>query len=111
VIFSGITRCRILKHFIKDDVNFVEIEEVHDYVEDESTIEELTKKALAEFNVIAQKYARPGFPIRQLTVFDASLASVMVDTFAQIYIQNIEDKQLFLESIPGCQNFHNSYFY
>ncbi|MBQ6126334.1 MAG: endopeptidase La, partial [Erysipelotrichaceae bacterium] len=97
VIFSGITRCRILKHFIKDDVNFVEIEEVHDYVEDESTIEELTKKALAEFNVIAQKYARPGFPIRQLTVFDASLASVMVDTFAQIYIQNIEDKQLFLE--------------
>ena len=97
VIFSGITRCRILKHFIKDDVNFVEIEEVHDYVEDESSIEELTKKALAEFNVIAQKYARPGFPIRQLTVFDASLASVMVDTFAQIYIQNIEDKQLFLE--------------
>ncbi len=97
VIFSGISRCRILKHFIKDGVNFVEIEEVHDYVEDESSIEELTKKALAEFNVIAQKYARPGFPIRQLTVFDSSLASVMVDTFAQIYIQNIEDKQLFLE--------------
>ena len=97
VIFSGLTRCRVLKHFIKDDVNFVEIEEIHDYVEDESSIEELTKKALAEFNVIAQKYARPGFPIRQLTVFDASLASVMVDTFAQIYIQNIEDKQLFLE--------------
>ena len=38
VIFSGITRCRILKHFIKDDVNFVEIEEIHDYVEDESSI-------------------------------------------------------------------------
>ena len=97
VIFTGISRCRIIKHFIKEGVNFVEVEEIRDVVEDESSIELTTKKALAEFNVIAQKYARPGFPIRQLTVFDSSLASVLVDTFAQIYIQNIEDKQLFLE--------------
>ncbi|MBQ9425396.1 MAG: endopeptidase La [Erysipelotrichaceae bacterium] len=97
VVFSGLSRCRILKHFIKDDVNFVEIEEIRDYVEDESTIESLTRSALAEFNVIAQKYARPGFPIRQLTTFDATLASVLVDTFAQIYIQGVEEKQLFLE--------------
>ncbi|MBQ1482147.1 MAG: endopeptidase La [Erysipelotrichaceae bacterium] len=97
VVFSGLTRCRITKHFIKNDVNFVEIEEIRDVVEDESVIEEMTKKALAEFNVIAQKFARPGFPIRQFTVFDSALASVLVDTFAQIYIQNVEDKQLFLE--------------
>jgi len=97
VIFSGISRCRITKHFLKDGVNFVEVEEFPDEVEDESEIETLTKKALAEFNVIAQKYNRPGFPIRQLTNFDAALASVLVDTFAQIYIQNIEEKQLFLE--------------
>ncbi|MCR4634093.1 MAG: endopeptidase La [Erysipelotrichaceae bacterium] len=97
VVFSGLTRCRITKHFIKDDVNFVEIEEIRDVVEDDSVIEDLTKKALAEFNVIAQKFARPGFPIRQFTVFDSALASVLVDTFAQIYIQNVEDKQLFLE--------------
>ena len=97
VVFSGLTRCRITKHFIKNDVNFVEIEEICDVVEDESVIEEMTKKALAEFNVIAQKFARPGFPIRQFTVFDSALASVLVDTFAQIYIQNVEDKQLFLE--------------
>ena len=97
VIFSGVSRCRILKHFIKDDVNFVEVEELHDLVEDDTHIESLTKKALSEFNVIAQKYARPGFPIKQFSVFDATLASILVDTFAQIYIQNIEDKQLFLE--------------
>ena len=97
VIFTGLSRCRILKHFIKNDVNFVEVEEIQDVVEDESVIEEQTKKALAEFNVIAQKYARPGFPIRQFSNFDATLASVIVDTFAQIYIQNVEDKQLFLE--------------
>ena len=97
VIFTGMTRCRITKHYIKDDVNFVEVEEILDTVEDEDQIEILTKKALAEFNVIAQKFGRPGFPIRQLTSFDATMASVLVDTFAQIYIQNVEDKQLFLE--------------
>ena len=97
VVFNGLTRCHITKHFIKHDVNFVEIEEINDYVEDESVIEDLTKRALAEFNVIAQKYARPGFPVRQFTVFDSSLASVLVDTFAQIYIQNVEEKQMFLE--------------
>ncbi len=97
VIFTGMTRCRITKHFIKDDVNFVEVEEILDTVEDEEQIEILTKKALAEFNVIAQKFGRPGFPIRQLTSFDSTMASVLVDTFAQIYIQNVEDKQLFLE--------------
>ena len=26
VVFSGITRCRILKHYLKDGVNFVEVE-------------------------------------------------------------------------------------
>ncbi|MBR4461001.1 MAG: endopeptidase La [Erysipelotrichaceae bacterium] len=97
VIFSGITRCRITKHFIKDDVNFVEVEEIQDTVSNDSEIEELTKRALAEFNAIAQKYNRPGFPIRQLNVFDASLASVLVDTFAQIYVQDIGIKQMFLE--------------
>ena len=88
VIFSGLTRCRIIKHFLKDDVNFVEIEEIYDVVEDEEIIESTTKKALAEFNLIAQKYGRPGFPVRQLSNFDSALASVLVDTFAQIYIQN-----------------------
>ena len=97
VIFSGLTRCRITKHFLKDGVNFVEIDEIFDVVEDEAIIESSTKKALAEFNLIAQKYGRPGFPVRQLSNFDSALASVLVDTFAQIYIQNIEDKQLFLE--------------
>ena len=97
VIFTGISRCKIVKHFIKEDVNFVEVEEIFDEVENPEEIELTTKKALAEFNLIAQKYARPGFPIRQLTSFDASLASVLVDTFAQIYVQNLEEKQTFLE--------------
>lgn len=97
VIFSGLTRCRITKHFLKEGVNFVEIDEIFDVVDDEEIIESTTKKALAEFNLIAQKYGRPGFPVRQLSNFDSALASVLVDTFAQIYIQNIEDKQLFLE--------------
>ena len=106
VIFSGLTRCRITKHFSKDETNFVEVEEIYDVVDDEQEIEALTKKALAEFNVIAQKYARPGFPVRQLTIFDSKLASVLVDTFAQIYLQNIEDKQLFLEEENVTERIH-----
>lgn len=106
VVFSGITRCRILKHYLKDGVNFVEVEEINDVVDNDAEIESLTKKALAEFNVIAQKYARPGFSIRQLTVFDSTLASVLVDTFAQIYVQNIEDKQLFLEESNVTNRIH-----
>ena len=94
VVFTGISRCRITKHFIKEDVNFVEIEDVRDFVEDESTISDLTKSALAEFNLTAQKFGRPGFPVRQYTDFDAALASVLVDTFAQIYIQNIVNRRL-----------------
>ena len=97
VVFSGSARCRIMKHFIKDDVNFVEVEEMPDIIEDESVIEDLTKRALSEFNLIAQKYGRPGFPVRQINSFDAAFASILVDTFAQIYVQNIEDKQIFLE--------------
>lgn len=97
VIFTGKQRCRITKHFLKEGVNFVEVDELADVVDNEEDIEKITQKALAEFNLIAQKYGRPGFPIRQISAYDASLASVLVDTFAQIYIQNISDKQIFLE--------------
>lgn len=103
VVFAGLCRCRITKHFIQDGVNFVEVEELLDQVDNESQIEELCKRALAEFNMIAQKYARPGFPVRQLTVFDSTLASVLVDTFAQIYIQGVDNKEVFLEETNVTQ--------
>ena len=106
VIFTGLSRCKITKQFVKDETNFVEIDELKDIVEDEQEIEVLTKKAIAEFNLIAQKYARPGFPIRQLNMFDAQLASVLVDTFAQLYLQNVVDKQLFLEEINVTNRVH-----
>ena len=106
VVFTGLSRCKITKHFVKDETNFVEVDELHDIVENEEEIETLTKKAIAEFNLIAQKYARPGFPIRQLTLFDAQLASVLVDTFAQLYLQNVVDKQLFLEEINVINRVH-----
>ena len=99
VVFTGLVRCKITKHFVKDETNFVEVEELKDVVDNEEEIETLTKKAIAEFNLMAQKYARPGFPIRQLTLFDSALASALVDTFAQLYLTNVVDKQLFLEEI------------
>ena len=106
VVFTGLCRCKITKHFIKDETNFVEVQELNDVIENEEEIETLTKKAIAEFNLMAQKYARPGFPIRQLTMFDAALASALVDTFAQLYLQNVVDKQLFLEEINVINRVH-----
>lgn len=97
VIFNGLSRCKITKHLTKDGCNFVEVDEVKDFVDDETKIEELTKKALSEFNALAQKYGRPGFPTRLITVFDAPLATTLVDTFAQIYLQSVQQKQEFLE--------------
>ena len=44
VVFTGISRCKINKHFIKDETNFVEVEELSDIVENEEEIEALTKK-------------------------------------------------------------------
>ena len=46
------------------------IDKYKEYNDNENDIEALTKRALAEFNTIAQKYGRPGFPIRTLTSFD-----------------------------------------
>ena len=106
VVFTGLSRCKITKHFVKDETNFVEVEELQDIVENPEEIETLTKKAIAEFNLIAQKYARPGFPVRQLSLFDAQLASVLVDTFAQLYLQNVVDKQTFLEEINVTNRVH-----
>lgn len=106
VIFTGLTRCKITKHFVKDDINFVEVEEQKDIITNEDEIEELTKKALAEFNVLAQKYGRPGFPVRQLTIFDSQLASILVDTFAQVYLQNIEEKIKYLEENDVMKRVH-----
>ena len=99
VIFNGVSRCKILKHYVDNDINFVEVEVLDDYYDDELEVEVLTKKALSEFNLIAQKYARPGFPFRKLLNFDYQLASVLVDTFAQIYVQTTQDKQEFLEIV------------
>ena len=97
VIFSGICRCKITKHFTNENTNFVEVDEVRDIIENPETIEDLAKKAIAEFNLIAQKYGRPGFPIKQLSSFDGQLASILADTFAQIYLQSVDEKQTFLE--------------
>jgi len=33
VVFVGIQRCHILKHYVKDDVNFVDVEILNDIIE------------------------------------------------------------------------------
>ena len=97
--FIALHRCRITKHFESEGINFVEIDILENIVDDEFEIEMLTKKALSEFNSIAQKYSKPGFPVSNLIRFDSKLASSLVDTFAQVYVQGISEKQKFLEEL------------
>jgi len=106
VVFEGVQRCHIKKHFLQDDINFVEVERYDDIIADDTEIEFLTKKALSEFNLIAQKYARPGFPIKQLAIFDASLGSILVDTFAQLYVQGVSEKEKYLEELDVIKRIH-----
>ena len=99
VVFAGVSRVRINNHYVKDNVKHVSVEVLNEDISDELSIKVICKKALTEFNVVAQKYGRPGFPIGGVVEFDAQLASSLVDTFAQVYIQNIEEKQKYLEEL------------
>ena len=99
VIFVGLQRCRVVKFYLQDEINHVEVELLNDEIGDELKIEVLCKKALLEFNFIAQKYGRPGFPIGNTNVFDSTVASSLVDTFAQVYVQGINEKEMYLEEL------------
>ena len=99
VIFAGVQRVKVIKHYMKDDIKHVSVELLDDVISNELEIEVICKKALTEFNVVAQKYGRPGFPIGNVIKFDAKLASSLVDTFAQVYIQGINEKEKYLEEL------------
>ncbi|MBR3227281.1 MAG: LON peptidase substrate-binding domain-containing protein, partial [Erysipelotrichaceae bacterium] len=97
VIFAGIARVKIFKHFINDGIRYVTANILDEDHGDELEIEVYCKKALTEFNLIAQKYSRPGFPIGNVVRFDSTLAASLVDTFAQIFIQEVAEKERYLE--------------
>ena len=96
VIFTGMCRCHIEKHYSLNDVSFVEVSELTDAVNLNESVDDMLKIALTEFNMVAKKYGRPGFIPKQ-TTYNPTMASVLCDTFAQLYVQGIEVKQTFLE--------------
>lgn len=99
VVFTGIQRCKINKFYENDGVKFVQVELLEDNVDDSIKIDVACRKALSEFNLIAQKYGRPGYALNSTTKFDGNLASSLVDTFAQLYIQDIDIKEKYLEEL------------
>ena len=99
VVFVGIKRCKVLSNQIINNVKFCNVIELQNDIKDEIAIEALTKKAISEFNGVAQKYGRPGFILNAQVEFDGNLCSNLVDTFAQIYVQKVSDKQEFLEEL------------
>lgn len=99
VIFTGLERVRVYSHYVENDVKHVAFEELQEDLSDELSIEVICKKALTEFNLVAQKFGKSGFPIGNVINFDGLLASSLVDTFAQIYVQNIDEKEKYLEEL------------
>jgi len=96
-IFSGVSRCYIKKHYELEGIHYVDVEIIDDIIGEDIQIEALLRTAISEFNEIAKRYNRPGFSPNAIDTFDGHIASVLVDTFAQIYVNNIVDKQSFLE--------------
>lgn len=99
VVFVGIDRCKVIERKLVDDVNFVDVEVLNNNIKNEYEIAALTKRAISEFNGVAQKYGRPGFILNAQSEFGSVLCSNLVDTFAQIYVQKIDEKQNFLEEL------------
>lgn len=99
VVFVGMDRCIVVETKQVDNVNFVDVETLKDNVKDDIQIQALTKKAISEFNGVAQKYGRPGFILNPQLDFGGNICSNLVDTFAQIYVQKIDEKQSFLEEL------------
>jgi len=97
--FIGNDRCHVKKFYVLDDVNFVDVEILNDDFSDPLEVEVLTKKALVEYNLIAQKQNRPSLMIKGISNFDIQLASLIVDSFANQFIRSFVDKQNFLEEI------------
>ncbi len=96
VVFTGLQRCKIVKHYMKDDVKYVSVELLEEDFSNKLEMEVAFRRAILEFNDVAQKYGRPGFPINKNDNFDEKLAATLVDTFAQVYVSSLEEKSKFL---------------
>ena len=97
-LFGG-SRIQISNTYTENNIRFAEgIIKKSEGVNDVET-EALARKAIKEFNTIAMKYARPGFPLSTMNEFDYQIASSLVDSFAQIYVQSINEKIKFLETL------------
>ena len=96
VVFTGLQRCKIAKHYMKDDVKHVSVELLEEDFGNKLEMEVAFRRAILEFNDVAQKYGRPGFPVNENDIFDEKLAATLVDTFAQVYVSSLEEKAQFL---------------
>ncbi len=96
VVFNGVQRCKIVKHYMKDEVKHVTVELIEEDYGNKIEMEVAFRKAILEFNEVALKYGRPGYPINENSPFDEKIASTLVDTFAQVYVSNLNEKFKFL---------------
>lgn len=97
VIFAGISRCKIHNLITKDGVRHVECEVIADFADDIDEMQAAVGMALNEFNSLAARANRPAFPTVSLDNLDLATASSLTDTFAHLYVHDLNDKYLYLK--------------
>ncbi len=98
VIFLGVKRCKILKLYEIDDINYASVEVVENLIDvDDVTLEVMGERVVREYNNFEHKNGRPGLAITSKDSITFDFLSNLVDSFAQINIQSSNEKQKFLE--------------
>ena len=98
VTFSGLMRCEIHNIQEENGALFCDCTALSDVVDDYLEIEVLTKKAISEFNIMAQKMRRPVFNLPSDNI-DLTVASSLADSYAQVFVQGVAEKQKYVEEI------------
>ena len=95
--FLGYTRARILRHHLIENIKSVEVEVIKDTYDDELVLKDMTTMVLTEFDKI-KKHANPTINVDLLKNLRTGIsASELTDYYAQVFLLDYRDKQVFLE--------------
>lgn len=97
VVFTGIARCKVHDIIEKDNIRHVKCEVLEDFASDSDELQAAARMALSEFNSLAARTNRPAFPVVSFDNVDLVTAASLTDTFAHLYVHDLNDKYLYLQ--------------
>ena len=95
--FIGIYRARMLRQLEVNDIQSVEAEVLEEYYDNEMVMKELFSKVLQEFDRV-KLHANPQMNVELLKNLKNGITPAeLTDYYAQVYLFDYKDKQLFIE--------------